>query len=321
MTQNATDTASVLAGIDQEEAARAAEAAAQAGDGTATGKEAGEELTEEQKAAKAAEEEAARKAEEVRKSKEHTPEAIQKRIDKENRRRKEAEERERSAVEAKHKAELEAAELKGRLAGMQEKGGSKEDPNAPPVRPKIEDFESVQDFNTALLTYTDEVTAYTRKQLQAETDKKIEEFKKTIPAPTPAETPQQKAVREANETNMALMEKVRAEYGDDAVETLTSPVEHTEFRSTAEMRAAIIEKGETAVKILGFFAENPKAAAKIAAMSVPNQIREIDKLETSIMAKKTTQAPPPTTPVDGKGKGDEAIPDDTEALAALLKKK
>lgn len=286
MTQNATDTASVLAGIDQEEAARAA--AAQ-GDGTATGKEAGEP-SEEQKAAQAAEEEAARKAEEAKKS---DGQKIGRTI-------RDLKKERREAYERAHKAEIEKARLEGELEALKRTGAKPaEGPkDEPPVRPKIEEFESVQDFNAALLTYTDEVTAYTRKQLQAETDKKIEEFKKTIPAPTPVETPQQKAEREIRENRDTALTQVQKEFGEDAVEVLTSE----DFRMTPIMRDSILER-ENSTKILGFLAGNPDVAAKISSLSLTNQIREIDKLETSIMAKKTTQAPAPTTPVDGKGGG------------------
>lgn len=291
-------------GNEQDEAARqAAEAAAAASQGTASTE--AEEQTEEQKqaAAKAAEEEAKKKSK-------REEESNYKRI---NRTIKELKTDSKIEREARHKAELEAAELRGRLAAMQEKGGAKEDPNAPPAEPNPEDFESIADFNKAMVKFTRDSIDYTARKIQADADKKIEEIRKSS---QPAETPQQRAARETKEKVDTTLGKVALEFGEDAIDALMADPNITE-----SVRDIILSKPETGHKVLGFLANHPEMTAKLAAMPVFDQVREIDKLEASIMTKRSTNAPAPVTTVAGKGVGSESIPDDTEGLAAFLSKK
>lgn len=286
MAAQETDTTAAQVGTENQDNAVAAEA----NNGTATETtEAGEQLTDEQKAEQA---EAAKKAEEVKKAKDHTDPGVQKKIDREVRRRKEAEEAREQEREGRHKAELEAAELKGRLAGSHP---GKQAENAPPAEPNPEDFETVADFNKAMLKFTRESIDFRTKQMQADNDKKFEEIKRS--AIQPAETPQQRTQRERAEKLRAAVDKASEEFGEEVRETV---YKDKNFPLSGVMIDTILDK-ESGAKILGTLVDNRDIALKIARLPLPQQVREIDKLEQAITAKKETAALPPLSTVSGKG--------------------
>jgi flagellar biosynthesis GTPase FlhF len=138
------------------------------------------------------------------------------------------------------------------------------------------------------------------EQDRAARKKELDEVRRA--APTLGETPEQKAERETAAAIKTVMDKVQEEFGDDAVDILTAAPQDTEFRCTNLMRDTILEK-ENAPKILGYAAENPKVFAKIASMSIRDQVREIDKLAATLETKKETRAPAPVSQVEGKGGG------------------
>ena len=286
MNEDATTTAVENAGEVSEEKSAPTGAAE-----TATAGEAGAELTEEQKAAA----DAARKAQDAKDHKAKTEARINQRISLAKAEAAKEREAREQAIADKHKAELEAAELRGRLTSH---GGDKVvDPNAPPVRPKMEDFETNGEFLAANTKYLEE-----RQDWLIGQDRKERKQWEETHAPRPVETPEQKRERDIAVTIGSAMDKVREEFGEDAVTILTAPVNQTDFRCTPLMRDAILEK-EAAPKILGYFSENPEVSVRISAMSPAQQVREIDKLEQTLNAKKSSAAPAPLTPVAGKGGG------------------
>lgn len=259
------------------------------------------EQTEEQKAAAAKEAEEAAKAAEARRTK-RREESNYQRI---NRLLREKDEIAQAEREAKHAAELKAAKLEGQLEAMSAKAG-RPDPNAEPVPPNYDSIESFEEKEAARDNYLKELRAYDRRQMEAAFDKKLAEKERL--APTFEISPELIEAREQEEKRNTLLEKVAEEFGDEAREVLEAPLEYTDFRCTALMRNAIYKK-DNAVQILGEAAANPKLFAKIAKMDGDDQIREIDKLAATIGTKKQTQAPPPVTPVSGKGGGVTSIKD------------
>ena len=219
-----------------------------------------------------------------------------------NRTIKELKNESRAERDARHAAEVRAARLEGQLEAMQQgKGGEqKPDPNAAPVRPSKDDFETEGEYSDANTAYLERRQDWLIEQDRMARKKELDEIRRG--APTLAETPEQKYEREVQGKIRTTMEKVREEYGEDAIETLTADIKDTDFRFTNLMRDTTFEK-DNATKILGFFAENPKVAAKISTLSLAEQVREIDKLSATLKAKKETAALPPLTHVDGKGGG------------------
>jgi hypothetical protein len=306
MDEDTTATVAENAGEAAEEKSASATGAAE----TATAGEAGAELTEEQKATA----EADRKAQEAKDHKAKTEARINQRISLAKAEAAKDRLAKEQALADKHKAELEAAELRGRLAAH---GGDKVvDPNAPPVKPKMEDFETNGEFLAANTEYLEK-----RQDWLIDNDRKERKQWEDTHTPRPVETPEQTREREIVKNIESTMDKVREEFGDEAVEILTSPTNQTDFRCTPLMRDAILEK-ESAPKILGYFAENAEVSARISNMSPAQQVREIDKLEQTLNAKKSSSAPAPVTQVAGRAAlSEDALPDDTEALAARLKKR
>lgn len=303
MAEMGTDTASNQAGTEQQVVERE--------DGTASGAEAGEQ-SEAQKAAAAAEEERkvskASPEEEVRKLSPKAQAHINNKINKLTGETK-------AERELRYKTEIENAELRGRIEGMKERPGAEKqpDPDARPARPKQDDFETVSDYNNAVMDYADNVASWNAKQVEKANEEKLKGLRAST---IPAETLEQKQVRETKEKVGVTLNRLEAEFGSDAVETLTN-MNQKQFSDS--MRDIVIAKPDaSSIKILGFLAENPQASEKIAAMPVYDQVREIDKLEASINAKKTTSAPAPVTTVSGKvagGKIDESKMSDAEWAA------
>lgn len=190
------------------------------------------------------------------------------------------------------------------------------DPDTEPAEPDINDFETVADYNKALVKFTKDYTKWNNRQ----TEKKIEEVKKTASAPV-GETPQQKKARETGERIQSTLGKLADEFGEDAVEAITS-MPLTEFSES--MRDIILNKPDTSTKLIKAIADNPALGKKIAAMPVFDQVREIDKLEAAILTKRSTNAPPPASTVAGKGGAGQPDPNkmsDKEWKAWKLKQK
>jgi hypothetical protein len=297
MEEQGTDTTTEQVGeLTEEQKVQAAEAAATA----AAAKIAGEELTPEQKAAadaKAAADEKARKEQEAKDHKAKSESRIAHKIAL-------AKAEAAKSRDAQHKAELEAAELRGRLAAQQERGSGQQ-ANLPPARPKMEDFQTVGDFNAALLDYTEKLTDFKVSKIEEASKKEIEGIRKFAPV---AETPEQKRQREIGDAISVIQEKVASEYGEEVSETLfPGPGIEPEWKCTETMRDAIIDN-ENATKILAHFAENPEVSAKISKLPYFKQAVEIDKLGQILAAKKQTQAAAPLTKVDGKAGGGTVDP-------------
>lgn len=256
-------------------------------DGTAAGTEAGgEQLTDEQKQAQAAKEEEERKAEEAKKGG----------VSKIGRTIRDLKRDRREAFERAHQAELKAARLEGENEALKRlgvKGGSTEEEEPAPVRPKMEDFETVAEFNTANTEYLEKRQDWLIKQDQKARAKEREEWAKTHPAPQPPETPQQKAHKERREQ----FQKTIAKASEDVRDVINKD---TKFPMSADMMDALNEKTETGARIAEYLVENPDIAGRLYSMPPVQVVREIDKLEQLITKKKTTNASPPVSTVEGK---------------------
>ncbi|HQT90950.1 MAG TPA: hypothetical protein PL001_02855 [Candidatus Kryptobacter bacterium] len=187
---------------------------------------------------------------------------------------------------------IENARLDERAKVMQEmahvgKVAPRIDPNARPVPPDPNAYETNADAFKAQTKYLEDLQDWNFRQN----------------TPQRGESPEVAAKKELAVKVTSALDQLGSEYGEEAVEIITS-LPQSQF--TNNMRDAILEN-ENAVKILGHLAENPKAAEKIAAMSIPAQVREIDKLGAALVARKQTSAPAPITPVTGRA-GDTGRP-------------
>lgn len=151
-----------------------------------------------------------------------------------------------------------------------------ETPAIPP-RPKLDQFESTEAYEDALLAWNDR-----QKEIKAQAEKQ--------------HTEQQTALQ----TFQERAQKVRQEY-DDFDEVVEQPI------FSQHMREALLyaENGPAVAYHLG---TNPSEAARIRNLPPTVQLLELGKLETKLLlakqTKKVSAAPPPPTPVGMAGGGE-----------------
>lgn len=166
--------------------------------------------------------------------------------------------------------------------------------------PRIEDFETMDDYIEAQFEYRD-------------SQKGSKETKATTEIPAIDDFSVSRDELSAN--------------GVEKYEDFEDVVFDESVRITSEMADAIfdIEDGELQVDVAYFLGNNPKEAARIARLSERRQIAEITKLEMKISSKssakaKPSKAPAPIKPVGGsKTSSSEIQP--TEDYESFLKKR
>lgn len=79
---------------------------------------------------------------------------------------------------------------------------------------------------------------------------------------------------------------------------------------TRDMAETILDLGNDGNDVAYFLGTHPEEAARIAGLSKVGQVREIDKLATTLKAPpKVTQAPPPIVPNSGSGSTEKRLED------------
>ncbi len=186
-------------------------------------------------------------------------EIVQKRLHKESR---------KLSREAEEKAKILAErEYYKRLAEE-----AKPAPQKTPGKPVPSDFSDYEQYTEAL------------------TEWKLEEKLKTIRQ----ESAQQQQERQASEYVAKASEKLAA--GSEKYEDFDEVVGNPDLRVTREMAAAIVET-DAPDDVAYFLGENPKEAARIAALPPVKQIWEIARIADKFKKQPSaTKAPPPITP-------------------------
>lgn len=196
--------------------------------------------------------------------------------------KKTAQERIDEITRARREAEREKEYWKQVALAKKEEPPTKQEPSIYPPRPKVEQFETTQEYEDALLEWHEN-----KKEVQTRANRQRVE--------------QESAVKTFNER----AEKLRTEHEDfdEVIEAeVFSPV----------MRAALL-KSETGPEIAYFLGkpENWKEADRIRNLPLEMQPYELGKLETKLLVakqtKKITDAPPPIKPVGMTG-GSEKDP-------------
>lgn len=150
-----------------------------------------------------------------------------------------------------------------------------------PARPKLEQFETTEAYEDALLAWNDK-----RKEIETQTEK------------------QKREEAEVFQTFQERAKKVREEF-DDFDEVVEQPI------FSQHMREALLysENGPSVAYHLG---TNPGEAARIRNLPPTLQLLELGKLETKLLlakqTKKVTSAPAPPTPVGMAGGAKEKDP-------------
>ena len=172
------------------------------------------------------------------------------------------------SIHAKNQAyEKKFAELEGKLKHVI-------DPD--PVRPNRIDFDTEEAYEDSLFNWRDTVKS---RSTPKEAPIKSEPIKSEVP-------PQWKK---------------QLEIGADKYEDFQKVIRSQEVRITDSMALTIAES-ENGADIAFFLGKNIKESERIANLSLPNQVKEILKLEEKFQ-KQTTNAPPPITPTKGNDTG------------------
>jgi hypothetical protein len=199
--------------------------------------------------------------------------------------KKTAQERIDEITRARREAEREAAYW--RKAAIEKDTPKPAAPESPvvagPQRPKIEQFDTQEQYEDALFTWRDNV-----REIQTAQAKREKEHVEAL---------------DAFNTRAA---KLREEH-EDFDEVIESPV------FSPSMRVAILqsENGPDLAYYLGLEV-NRELASKIRNLSVERQLYEMGKLETNLLfskqTKKVTNAPAPIRPVGMSGAGGDIDP-------------
>jgi hypothetical protein len=184
----------------------------------------------------------------------------------------------REAAEAKEERERLKAEVEKLKATK----------NVAEGKPKLEDFDSDEDFFDAL-------TDWKLEQREQKTKAAREEERQT--------QTKQEAEKTFKETVVSVNTAGEAKYEDymEAVTSLPGDV------MDSELAQAIFET-DAPEDIAYHLGKNPKEAAKISKLSPLKKAIALGKIEARLSNKKTTSAPPPIKPVKGKG-GTDFDPD------------
>lgn len=169
----------------------------------------------------------------------------------------------------------------------------------PLKKPERFDFEDEDKYLEALTEWT--IESRERKQ-------KAEEFKRM----SEISEAEQKAALEAKHTQfLAKVEEAAKEIPD--IKTALENV----YLDADKVMLEVIYDSPISAELAYYLAKNEKVARSIASLSPLGIAREMGKIEVQIAADKTrkltTNAPPPITPVGGKG---TAVTDDSSLSAA-----
>lgn len=309
-----TDTAATETGSEQNDQEHQGQTSVdQAATGTDTEKsgEGSENQTEEEKQAA---EEAAERERKTREKRQGSPEWYQRKIAKEADRRRAAEKKATEEREARIRAE-ERAKV---LGEMQKPAGKKEaDDDPKPKRPRMADFESAEEYETATDTYEDEIFDWKIRQRDRESKAEVDRKKQEEDAAKRNQTASERQ-KAFNDRATEILDAIAEEHGEDVAKSIEN-ADDLSFPPDSAMQIATFES-EHAPKILKYLFDHKDEAAKIARMGFRQQAVEIDRIERLVTAppKKTTNAPAPVRPGSGGTSGPtdlSQIKDDKEWYA------
>lgn len=144
-----------------------------------------------------------------------------------------------------------------------------------PVRPKMEDFQTLEAYEQAVEEYQDKKLEY-----------KLEQRLKSVQAETEKKTEQQKLIEKFN----AQCDSVRKQHAD-----FDEVAFNEEIPLTDHMRDAIVTS-EHGAEIAYFLGSNPEEAERIADMHPISAIRAIGKIEAAIASEKSGASEPESKP-------------------------
>lgn len=207
-----------------------------------------------------------------------TPPGVRKRID-EITAQKHAERRAREA------AEKEAAFLRGQLEVMK-KGEPPPPVVTDPTKPSLDNYENIESFTDAMM------------------DWKL------------SQSDREREARAAQATHQTAVQKRQATWGEQVTKVLTDgrypDFEAVAFNSTIPISASmaeVMQDSEKGVDIAYYLGKNREEAARIAQLPPLQAARAIGLIEAKLTVPiaasvKVSSAPPPVTPISGKGGGE-----------------
>lgn len=293
---------------------------------TAFNAEAGEQTDEQKQAAEAKEAEEA--AERERIQRENTPGTLEYHQAREKRAREskkklaiDLQKEKEARIRAEEREKLARELLEKGIVGKVEK--VEEDPK--PVRPKMKDFESQEEYEAATEKYEDIRFQWERRQMAKESPSTVKDGgKSTANAETTEVKPKEANTDPFIKRRDEIGAQIEKEFGNDVLDDIKSG-EFVKLPVSTPMTAAIWES-EHAAKIIKHLVDNPGTEEAILKLGTRGQVAEIEKIEKIVSATptpRTPKAPEPVKPVSGGSdvKADESKLSDREWRERRMKQK
>lgn len=249
-----------------------------AGEGQETAPDEGK-TAEDQDASKDSKEQGEKKPE--------VPPGVQKRIDKAIARQREAERRaqelERQLAELREAREGEPAEKKPEPTAQPKTGDTQQ--KARPVRPNLDDYEGLAEYEAALEAYMDQLTDW--KLERAEQKRREREIAQQEEARRKAAETARQAAQDAYAARLEEARSRHADYDD--------VVGNADVHITELMESALVTSPH-GPEIAYYLAQHPEEAERIAGLLPIDQVRQMGKLEAALERATPAVAQPATKP-------------------------